>query len=152
MIKVACIPVFRVTTSLALALAAGAVALGTACSPTKYAVGSVMVPVLDNARVAAFSSEDIQTFRDAAPANLFLLEGLIETGDLVLKVTRYPGPLVLVIGSGESDDLKLAAGLAAAYSDAATDTQLAVSVQGGPEPTLVHLTTPPKSRFKEWLV
>ncbi|MGD8414300.1 MAG: TRAP transporter TatT component family protein [Candidatus Latescibacterota bacterium] len=79
MIKVACIPVFRVTTSLALALAAGAVALGTACSPTKYAVGSVMVPVLDNARVAAFSSEDVKTFRDAAPSNLFLLEGLIET-------------------------------------------------------------------------
>jgi hypothetical protein len=55
------------------------VALATACSPAKYAVGSVMVPVLDNARDAAFESEDIQTFRDAAASNLFLLEGLIRT-------------------------------------------------------------------------
>jgi hypothetical protein len=49
------------------------------CSPSKYAVGSVMVPVLDNARDAAFESEDMQTFRDAAPANIFLIEGLIRT-------------------------------------------------------------------------
>jgi hypothetical protein len=49
------------------------------CSPSKYAVGSVMVPVMDNARDAAFESEDVQTFRDAAPANIFLIEGLIRT-------------------------------------------------------------------------
>lgn len=49
------------------------------CSPSKYAVGSVMVPVIDNARDAAFESEDIQTFRDAAPANIFLIEGLVRT-------------------------------------------------------------------------
>jgi hypothetical protein len=54
-------------------------ALLTSCSPSKYAVGSVMVPVLDNARDAAFESDDIQTFRDAAASNLFLLEGLIRT-------------------------------------------------------------------------
>ena len=49
------------------------------CSPSKSAVGSVMVPVLENARDAAFESNDIKTFRDASPANLFLLEGLIRT-------------------------------------------------------------------------
>lgn len=55
------------------------VIVSTGCSPSKYAVGSVMVPVLDNARDAAFESEDTQTFRDAAPANIFLIEGLIRT-------------------------------------------------------------------------
>jgi hypothetical protein len=49
------------------------------CSPSKYAVGNVMVPVLRNARDAAFGSNDIQTFRDAAPSNIFLIEGLLRT-------------------------------------------------------------------------
>jgi TRAP transporter T-component len=38
-----------------------------------------MVPVLDNARDAAMSSDDLRTFQDGAAANLFLLEGLIRT-------------------------------------------------------------------------
>ncbi|MFZ5452205.1 MAG: tRNA 4-thiouridine(8) synthase ThiI [Thermodesulfobacteriota bacterium] len=80
------------------------------------------------------------------------LEGLIEAGDLVLKVVGYPGPLVLVIGHPSTGDLQEAAGLAAAYSDAAIETQVAVAVQGGPEPSRFHLTAPPKARFKEWLV
>ncbi len=50
-----------------------------ACSTSKFAVGKVMVPVLDNARNAAMASNDIRTFEDGAAANLFLLEGLIET-------------------------------------------------------------------------
>jgi len=65
-------------TGLAFAALVSSVA-STGCSPSKYAAGSVMVPILGNARDAAFESEDIQTFRDAAPANLFLLEGLIRT-------------------------------------------------------------------------
>ena len=70
-----------VTARACVALLSAAVlsALLTGCSPSKYAVGSVMVPVLDNARDAAFESEDIQTFRDAGASNLFLLEGLIRT-------------------------------------------------------------------------
>jgi hypothetical protein len=49
------------------------------CSTSRFAVGSVMVQVLDNSRDAAFESNDTKTFRDAAPANLFLIEGLVRT-------------------------------------------------------------------------
>jgi tRNA-specific 2-thiouridylase len=80
------------------------------------------------------------------------LEKLIEAGDLVLKVAGYPGPLVLVTGSSPTGDLQEAAGLAAAYSDASQETEVAVTIQGGPEPGRLQLTAPPKSRFKEWLV
>jgi len=50
-----------------------------ACSPTKYSVRHVMVPLLENAREAAYLSDDIRTFGDAAPSNLFLLEGMVRT-------------------------------------------------------------------------
>ena len=43
---------------------------------SKLAVGS-MTPVLENAKTAALASDDLITFRDASPGNLFLLEGLI---------------------------------------------------------------------------
>lgn len=56
-----------------------ALALLSGCSTSRFAVGRVMVPVLDNSRDAAFESNDVKTFRDAAPSNLFLLEGLIRT-------------------------------------------------------------------------
>lgn len=51
----------------------------TGCSTSRFAVRSVMTPVLDHARDAAFESNDIQTFRDATPSNLFLIEGLIRS-------------------------------------------------------------------------
>lgn len=60
-----------------LALAASTALLG--CSPAKYSIGHVMVPVLDNARDAALASDDLRTFQDGAAANLFLLEGLVRT-------------------------------------------------------------------------
>ena len=58
------------------------------CSPAKYSVGHVMVPVLDNARDAAMASNDLRTFQDGAAANLFLLEGLIRTdpGNAALRL------------------------------------------------------------------
>jgi predicted ribosome quality control (RQC) complex YloA/Tae2 family protein len=80
------------------------------------------------------------------------MEKLIEPGDLVLKVRGYPGPLVLVPGNSTAADLEVAAGLAGAYSDAAEETQVDVAVQAGEETSLIHLTTAPKARFKEWLV
>jgi tRNA-specific 2-thiouridylase len=80
------------------------------------------------------------------------MEKLIEAGDRVLKVVGYPGPLVLIPGNSQAADLEEAAALTAAYSDARTETQLAVTVQTGEETSLLHLTTAPKARFKEWLV
>jgi len=80
------------------------------------------------------------------------LEGLILPGDRVLKVMGYPGPLVLVLGNSPAADLEVAAGLTGAYSDAPLETQVAVAVQAGEETSLIHLTTAPKARFKEWLV
>jgi len=49
------------------------------CSPMQYSVRHVMVPLLDNSREAAYLSEDTRTFGDAAPSNLFLLEGMVHT-------------------------------------------------------------------------
>lgn len=49
------------------------------CSPMKYSVRHVMVPLLDNSRTAAYLSDDTRTFGDAAPSNLFLLEGMVHT-------------------------------------------------------------------------
>ena len=49
------------------------------CSPAKYSVGHVMVPVLDNARDAALASDDLRTFQDGTAGNLVLLEGLMRT-------------------------------------------------------------------------
>jgi len=49
------------------------------CSMTKFSVRHVMTPLLDNAREAAYLSDDIRTFGDAAQSNLFLLEGMIQT-------------------------------------------------------------------------
>jgi hypothetical protein len=63
-------------------------AASVGCSPAKFSVGHVMVPVLDNARDAALASDDLRTFEDGAAANLFLLEGLIRTdpGNAALRL------------------------------------------------------------------
>ncbi len=80
------------------------------------------------------------------------LEGLITPGDRLLKVRCHPGPLVLVPGGAAAADLEVAAGLAGAYSDAPPETPVAVEVQGDGGTALIHLTTAPKTQFKEWLV
>jgi tRNA U34 2-thiouridine synthase MnmA/TrmU len=80
------------------------------------------------------------------------LQGLIVPGDRALKTAGYPGPLVLVLGPAPESDLREAAGLAAAYSDAATGTDLAVTVQDERETGLINLTAPPKNQFAAWLV
>ena len=48
------------------------------CSTSKMAVGA-MVPIIENSKEAALASDDIRTFKDASPSNLFLIEGLIRT-------------------------------------------------------------------------
>jgi tRNA U34 2-thiouridine synthase MnmA/TrmU len=80
------------------------------------------------------------------------IETLIASGDFLLQVDQYPGPLVLIGGAVSGEDLEMAAGLAAAYSDAPKGAPVTVTVEpGGPE-RVFHLTTPSKDRYKPWLV
>ena len=69
---------FAISFVIRAGVLAAALAAMSGCSTSRFAVGA-MVPILDNARDAAMASNDMRTFRDASPANLFLLEGLIET-------------------------------------------------------------------------
>ncbi len=68
-----------------------ALAATSGCSPTKLAVGS-MVPVIEEATAAAFASSDPELVRQAIPANLLLLEGLIRTHpkrELMVKAAQF---------------------------------------------------------------
>jgi tRNA U34 2-thiouridine synthase MnmA/TrmU len=73
-------------------------------------------------------------------------------GDYCLKVEDVPGPLVLVVGAISEGDLQEAAGLAAAYSDAATAVPVRVSAEDGGAVRVLSLEAPPKDRFKDWLI
>ncbi len=77
---------------------------------------------------------------------------LVAPRDHCLTVKDYPGPLVLVIGAGSDADLQAAAGLAAAYSDAPLGASVQVSLETGGSVRILHLQTPPKDRFKDWLI
>jgi len=80
------------------------------------------------------------------------LLNLKSSGDFLLKVDLYPGPLVLGRGTASDEDLEDAAGLAAAYSDAPRTTPVTVTArQGGPD-RVFHLITPGKDRYKSYLV
>jgi TRAP transporter T-component len=76
------------------------------CSPAKYSVGHVMVPVLDNARDAAMASDDLRTFQDGAAANLFLLEGLMRTDpeNAALRLNASMLYFSYAFSSQENDD------------------------------------------------
>ncbi len=80
------------------------------------------------------------------------LAALTATGDLVCKVKNYPGPTVLIPGGAGNEEAEMAAALAAAYSDAPEGAPVAVTGQKNGEVEVFHLTTPPKERFKEWLI
>ena len=80
------------------------------------------------------------------------IETLIVSGDFLLKVEQYPGPLVLGRGVASEADLAAAAGLAAAYSDAPEGTPVTVTAEPGGSDRVFHLTTPAKDLFKPWLV
>jgi len=69
-------------------------------------------------------------------------------GDLLLKVQDYPGPLVWLPGSASEEDLKEAAALTAAYSDAPTGTPVTVTTQNDTPGPLFPLTTPLKDEFR----
>ena len=80
------------------------------------------------------------------------IQALSCPGNFLLQVEHYPGPLVLVDGAVSGEDLEVAAGLAAAYSDAPPGAPVTVTVNNGGPDRVFHLTTPPKDRFKPWLV
>jgi tRNA-specific 2-thiouridylase len=82
-------------------------------------------------------------------------EALLELktfGDYLVKVENYPGPLVLVCGSASEADLEMAAGLAAAYSDAPQGAPVTVTAGNGGPDRQFQLTTADKDRFKPWLI
>ena len=80
------------------------------------------------------------------------IETLISSGDFLLKVEQYPGPLVLGRGVASEADLAAAAGLAAAYSDAPEGVPVTVTAEPGGSDRVFRLTTPGKDRFTPWLV
>jgi len=80
------------------------------------------------------------------------IETLISSGDFLLQIEEYPGPLVLGRGVESAEDLELAAGLAAAYSDAPEGAVVTVTAKPGGSDRVFRLPTPAKDRFKPWLV
>jgi tRNA-specific 2-thiouridylase len=80
------------------------------------------------------------------------IQALKTPGDFLLQGEHYPGPLVLGCGVETREDLEMAAGLAAAYSDAPEGTPVTVTAGPGGPDRVFHLTTPAKDRFKPWLV
>ncbi len=73
-------------------------------------------------------------------------------GDLILKVLDHPGPLVLLPETATPEDIKEAAALAAAYSDAPAGIQVSVAVEHDTGRPSIPFTVPGKDRFKEWLI
>jgi tRNA U34 2-thiouridine synthase MnmA/TrmU len=74
------------------------------------------------------------------------------SGDLILKVKDYPGPLVLVPAHLIPEDLQEAAALTAAYSDAPPGAEVSVVVQNQGQICLFNLTCLSKDHFKDWLL
>ncbi|MBW1991525.1 MAG: hypothetical protein JRI59_05325 [Deltaproteobacteria bacterium] len=79
------------------------------------------------------------------------LAALTTAADLVCKVKNVPGPTVL-IPRADTDASELGAALAAAYSDAPEGSPVTVYCHHSQEEKLVHLITPAKEKFKEWLI
>jgi tRNA-specific 2-thiouridylase len=61
-----------------------------------------------------------------APDNA-AIERLSETGDLLIRILEFPGPTVLVPGSGDEETRLLAARICARYSDAPRDREITAS-------------------------
>jgi tRNA-specific 2-thiouridylase len=80
------------------------------------------------------------------------LLGLKAPEDFLVKVYEIPGPVVLVCGVQASEDLEVAAVLAAAYSDAQSGTPVKVNAINGGQKLAFQLATPEKDRFKAWLL
>ncbi|MEW6388801.1 MAG: tRNA 4-thiouridine(8) synthase ThiI [Thermodesulfobacteriota bacterium] len=80
------------------------------------------------------------------------LLALTAPGDLILKLQDYPGPKVLIPGGATLNETQEAAALTAAYGDAPTGVEVIVTVQENHNTHLIHLTTPTKDQFRDWLI
>jgi tRNA-specific 2-thiouridylase len=80
------------------------------------------------------------------------IQALRSSEHFLLQVDQYPGPMVLGWRGASEEDLEVAAGLAAAYSDAPPAAPVTVSARNGGPDRLFHLITPNKDRFKPWLI
>jgi tRNA U34 2-thiouridine synthase MnmA/TrmU len=77
---------------------------------------------------------------------------LLGSGDLVLRVQGYPGPLVLVPGASNLQGMAKAAALAASYSDAPPGQEVAVTGRQEGRTHQLKTMAAPKDYFKEWLI
>lgn len=80
------------------------------------------------------------------------INDLLASGDLVVRVQGYPGPLVLVPSGSKLEGLAEAAALAASYSDAPEGQEVTVTGRQAGQTHLLKASAAPKDRFKEWLI
>jgi tRNA-uridine 2-sulfurtransferase len=80
------------------------------------------------------------------------IAALTAPGDLICRVQNVPGPTVIMAGGAGEAEGETAAALAAAYSDVPEGAAVAVNCSQDGEPRVFHPVTPPKERFKDWLI
>jgi len=80
------------------------------------------------------------------------IDRLVASGDLVLRVQGYPGPLVLIPGASNLQGVDQAAALTASYSDAPEGQEVVVTGRREGRTHQLKATAAPKDRFKEWLI
>ena len=72
--------------------------------------------------------------------------------DMVLKVTDFPGPLVVIPGDAEPAAVTLAAGICVGYSKAPNTSPVSVSVQAQGEPFQVTVLGLPPADCKRYII
>lgn len=80
------------------------------------------------------------------------IQSLSRHGDLLLKVSEYPGPVVLLPQTPPDGILDLAAELCASYSDAPPGATVTVNVAGSGSRLTLPARRKPRERFQELLI
>jgi hypothetical protein len=79
------------------------------------------------------------------------LQELARKQDLLVRVKGVPGPTGLIAAQVSEQEVELAAGIVAAYSDAETGEE-AIVVVSGKEEREITITVRPKKQFRELLI
>jgi hypothetical protein len=79
------------------------------------------------------------------------LQELAREEDLLLRVKGVPGPTGLIAAQVSEQEVQLAAGIVAAYSDAETGEETIIVVSGKDDREIT-IETPPKEEFRELLI